>query len=91
MNTWKSFWESWKIISGQKPDLIISTGADAGFLTCLAGKLQGKKIVFIESFCRPSKPGLSGRLAYHFADLFIYQWKEMKEFYPAGVYGGSIF
>jgi len=89
--TIKSFFQALKILKKEKPDIIVSTGADAGLVVCIAGKLLGKKIIFIESFCRPTKPGLSGKIAYYFADLFIYQWKELEEFYPKGVFGGSIF
>lgn len=89
--TLKCFFQCLDIIREEKPDLIVSTGADIGLVACLAGKLLGKKIVFIESFCRPSKPGLSGRIAYLFADKFIYQWKELGRFYPRGIFGGSIF
>lgn len=91
ISTLRNFSQSYKIIKKEKPDLIISTGADSGLVTSLVAKLMGKKVVFIESFCRPSKPGLSGKIAYHFADLFIYQWKEMGKFYPRGIYAGSIF
>lgn len=86
-----SFLQSWGIIAREKPDVIISTGADIGILACIAGKLQGKKVVFIESFCRPQRPGVSGRIGYFFADLFIYQWKDLEKFYSKGVFGGSIF
>jgi beta-1,4-N-acetylglucosaminyltransferase len=79
------------MIGRERPDLIVSTGADAGLMVCIAGKLRGKRIIFIESFCRPVKPGISGRIAYLFADLFIYQWKELAKYYPKGKYGGSIF
>ena len=89
--TLKSFFQCLKIIRKENPKIIISTGADVGLVTCIAGKLLGKKIVFIESFCRPTKPGVSGKIAYLFADLFIYQWKELEKYYPKGVYGGSIF
>jgi len=89
--TIKSFFQSLKILKKENPKVIISTGADVGLVVCLAGKLLGKKIIFIESFCRPLEPGLSGKIAYLFSDLFIYQWKELERFYPKGVYGGSIF
>ena len=89
--TIKCFFQSISILRKEKPDLIVSTGADAGLVVCVAAKLLGKKIVFIESFCRPLKPGISGRIAYMFADLFIYQWKELEKYYPRGIYGGSIF
>ena len=91
VKTIQCFWQAWKIIQREKPDLIISTGADVTVPICLAGKLLGKKIVFIESFCRPTKPSVSGQLAYRFSDLFIYQWKPLEKFYSRGKFGGSIF
>ena len=89
--TIKCFFECISILRKQNPQAIISTGADLGLVACIAGKLLGKKIIFIESFCRPLGPGISGRIAYLFADLFIYQWKDLEKFYPRGIYGGSIF
>ncbi|MDO8538445.1 MAG: PssD/Cps14F family polysaccharide biosynthesis glycosyltransferase [archaeon] len=87
----KNFFQSWKILSREQPDLIISTGADVAFSTCLLAKLMGKKIIYIESFCRPFKPSITGRLVYHFADLFIVQWKQVWKYYPKAQYGGPIF
>ncbi|MCR4368734.1 MAG: UDP-N-acetylglucosamine transferase subunit ALG14 [archaeon] len=91
ISTISAFLKGVSILRKERPDLVVSTGADVGLLVCIAAKLLGKKVVFIESFCRPTKPGISGRIAYHFADLFIYQWKELEKFYPRGVFGGSIF
>ncbi len=89
--TAKCFLQCLLTINREKPDLVVSTGADLGIIACIAGKLLGRKIVFIESFCRPLKPGVSGRIAYLFVDLFIYQWEELRKFYPRGIYGGSVF
>ena len=89
--TIRSFLQCIDFVKRENPAVVVSTGADVGLVACLAAKLLGKKVVFIESFCRPSKPGISGRIAYLFADLFIYQWKGLDRFYPRGVYGGSIF
>ncbi|MAG18445.1 MAG: polysaccharide biosynthesis protein [Candidatus Diapherotrites archaeon] len=89
--TIKSFFQSINVLRKENPEVIVSTGADVGLVVCVAGKILGKKIVFIESFCRPTKPGISGKIAYLFSDLFIYQWKELEKYYPKGVYGGSIF
>ncbi|MFH1751986.1 MAG: PssD/Cps14F family polysaccharide biosynthesis glycosyltransferase [archaeon] len=86
-----SFFQSLKILLKEKPDLIVSTGADVTVPVCFIGKLMGRKIVFIESFCRPLKPGISGKLVHPIADLFIVQWKEMLKFYPKAVYGEWIF
>ncbi len=83
--------QSLKILLKEKPGLIIATGADVTVPVCFLGKLLGKKIIFIESFCRPLRPGVSGRLVYRIADLFIYQWKGLAKYYPKGKYGGFIF
>ncbi len=91
IETIKCFFQCIEALRKENPQVVVSTGADLGIVACLAGKLLGKKIVFIESFCRPEKPGISGAIAYLFADLFIYQWKELEKFYPRGVFGGSIF
>lgn len=89
--TTAAFFECLKILRRENPQLIVSTGADIGLVACTAAKLLGKKIVFIESFCRPKSPGLSGKIAYLFADKFIYQWSELSAVYPRGEFGGSIF
>lgn len=89
--TIKSFFQGLKILLKEKPDVIVSTGADIAVPVCIAGKFLGKKIIFIESFCRPFVPGWSGRIVYAFADLFIYQWSGLKKYYPRGVYGGMLF
>ncbi|MBS3061346.1 MAG: polysaccharide biosynthesis protein [Candidatus Diapherotrites archaeon] len=83
--------ESFEIFHREKPDVVIATGADVSVPMCFIAKLYGKKVVFIESFCRPLKPGISGRLVYPIADLFIYQWKALAKYYPKGKFGGSIF
>ena len=80
-----------KILQKEKPDLIISTGADVALASCFIGKLLGKKVIFIESFCRPIKPGITGKLVYQIADLLLYQWKALKKYYKQGIYAGPVF
>ncbi len=83
--------EAWGVVAKENPSLIISTGADVTVPICIAGKLQGKKVIFIESFCRPLTPSVSGRIVSLFADRVIYQWPQLKRYYPGGILGGSIF
>src|SRR3990167_4260002 len=68
-STLQTFAQAWKVLEREKPDAIISTGADVAVPMLIAGKLKGARIVFIESFCRPSKPSVSGRIAYLLSDL----------------------
>ncbi|MBN2521215.1 MAG: hypothetical protein JXB17_11955 [Bacteroidales bacterium] len=78
------------IIIKEHPKVIISTGADVTFFIMLWGKLFRSKIIFIESGANVTSQSLTGRLVYPFADLFIIQWEELKQFYPNAVYGGCL-
>ncbi|MCX6799379.1 MAG: hypothetical protein NTW59_04785, partial [Candidatus Diapherotrites archaeon] len=50
----ENFFQSLKIFLREKPAVVISTGADTAIGICLIAKLFGRKVVFIESFCRIS-------------------------------------
>ncbi len=87
----KLFINTIEIMVKEKPDVIISTGALISFPFCFIGKLMFKKIIFIESFARVRKKSLTGKLVYPIADLFLYQWEDLKQEYPKGKYVGGIF
>lgn len=91
LKTLRCIGESFDIVRKERPDVIISTGADAAIPFCVLGKIFGARLVFIESFCRTRKPSWSARILYPFADLFIYQWKSLERFFPKATFGGSIF
>jgi beta-1,4-N-acetylglucosaminyltransferase len=75
----------------EKPDAVITTGTMVALPFCLLAKLTRKKFIYIESFARVYDGTKAGRFMYKFADLFIYQWETLKDVYPKGVYGGSIY
>ena len=85
------FCSAGKILSNEKPDMVITTGALLAFPFCLLAKLRGAKIVYIESFARVHSKSLTGRLVYPFADLFLVQWEPMLKLYPKAKYIGGIF
>ena len=80
-----------KILRKEKPDVVITTGALIAFPFCLLAKLQGKKVIYIESFARVHNRSLTGRLVYPFADLFLVQWESLLSCYPKAKYVGGIF
>ncbi|MBR4109671.1 MAG: polysaccharide biosynthesis protein [Oscillospiraceae bacterium] len=80
-----------KIISKERPDVVITTGALVAYPFCLIAKLCGKKVVYVESFARVNNRSLTGRLVYPFADLFLVQWESMLDCYPNAKYVGGIF
>lgn len=73
------------------PKYIVTTGAHTAGPICCIGKLFGSKIIYIESFANIHTRTITGRLIYHFADLFIVQWESMLKLYPKAVYGGWIY
>jgi UDP-N-acetylglucosamine:LPS N-acetylglucosamine transferase len=86
-----NFIQSFLVFMKEKPNVVISTGADTAIPICLIAKLFRKKVVFIESFCRIKEPSLSARIMYRFADLFLVQWPENKKFFPKAEFVGSVF
>ncbi len=83
--------ESLFVLLKEKPDLIISTGADVAVATCISGKLFGKKLIYIESGGYVTSKSVSGRIIYPFADLFIVQWEPALKNFPRATYGGPLF
>ena len=79
------------VLLKEKPDLIISTGADVAIATCIFGKLLGKKLVYIESGGYVKSKSVSGRIIYPIADLFIVQWEPALKNFPRAVLGGPLF
>ena len=77
-------WQSLLVLRRERPELVISTGADVAVPILLLGKLCGAAVVFIET-AGSAEPTLAGRLVYPVADLFIVQWPERLEQFPRAV------
>ena len=87
-----NLWEAARILAREKPDVILSTGAGPVVPFALIGRLLfGVKVIFIETITRVDRPSLTGRIMYHLAHRFYYQWKPLGRFFPRGRYGGIIF
>lgn len=80
-----------KVLSKEKPDIIISSGAAVAVPFFYIGKIMGAKLVYIEVFDRYDKPTMTGRMVYPIADKFIVQWEKEKNVYPKAINLGSIF
>ena len=50
-----------------------------------------KNIGYIDYTIKMYSPALDSELGDKIADLFIYQWESLKDVYPKGVFGGSIY
>lgn len=87
----RNIFKSFNIWIKEKPDIVITTGTMIAIPMCFIAKLFGKKFIYIETFSRVYNGTRAGKFMYKFADLFIIQWKSLKEVYPNAIYGGSIY
>ena len=82
--------QSLRVFLGERPDVIITTGAGVAIAMCWWGRIFGRKVIFIEDWCVVDKPSLSGRLVYPVAHLFIIQWKQLQKYYPKAKFRGTL-
>ncbi len=61
----------------EKPDIVISTGAEIAIPTFFIAKLLGMTTIFVESCARIRSPSSTGSFVYPFSDFFFVQWKEL--------------
>lgn len=77
----KNVFQSFALLVRERPEVVITTGAGMAVPFCYLAKLFGKKVVYIESFCRIEQPSLTGKMLYGIADLFLVQWEDLLEKY----------
>ena len=78
------------VILRERPDVVISTGAAAGCMTCFLAKLIGAKVIWIDSITNVERISLSGRMVRYIADLFLVQWPDLVEQYKNVEYVGEV-
>ena len=79
-DAWKlipSFFRAIITIRQEKPDAIITTGAAPGLVFLLAGKLLGRKTIWIDSIANTERLSASGRIASWFASRSYTQWEDL--------------
>ncbi len=81
-NSFVSIWPFFK----EWPDVVITTGAGAAFVTLILGRIFAKKIIYIESIARVTEVSLFGRLASKYAGLTIVQWPTMEDLLDGATY-----
>lgn len=89
-NLFKNTFLAIKILSKERPDLIISSGAAPAIPFFWIGKLIGAKTVYIEVYDRIELATVTGKIVYPVTDKFIIQWEEQKQFYHKGINIGGI-
>ena len=73
----RAFFWTILVLRGERPDVIVSLGAEIALPFFYLGKLMRIKTVFIESWCRVEALSKTGKLVYPIADLFLVQWPQL--------------
>jgi beta-1,4-N-acetylglucosaminyltransferase len=82
----KALW----IILRIRPDAILSCGPAIAVPVSIAGKILGKRIIFVETGSRVNHLSLTGRIMYLYADLFFVQWPQLRKKRPRAIYAGRL-
>jgi UDP-N-acetylglucosamine:LPS N-acetylglucosamine transferase len=86
----RTFWRSLRIAMRERPDAVVTTGSLPLALFCLACRLFGARIVWIDSISQITDLSLSGRLVKPISSLFLVQWPELAERFPGTCYAGEL-
>jgi beta-1,4-N-acetylglucosaminyltransferase len=81
---------AWRLLTGYRPDVVVSNGAGVAFPFFLIARLVGVKTVYVEVYDRVDSATMTGRLCYPLSHLFLLQWEEQRRLYPKGVVIGSL-
>lgn len=84
------FIQSLWVIIRERPAAVISCGPSTAVPVMYAGKLLGRKIIFIESWSKISTKSITGKLVYPIADKFFVQWEEQLRLYPKAIFRGRL-
>lgn len=84
------FVKALKLVFSERPDVVITTGSLPLAMVCLAAKMLGAKIVWIDSIANVEKFSMSGAMVRRFADLFLTQWPELAKKYKNTEYVGTL-
>jgi hypothetical protein len=77
-----------RLVTRERPDVIVSTGAGVAFPVMVIGWLRNSVTVYIEVVDRLDTPTLTGRLCRPVTTVFCVQWPQEPKLYDgAGVFG----
>lgn len=80
-----------RIYKKEKPDFVLSTGAEIAIPAVFIAKLFHIPTLYIECGAQVTKPSLTGRILSRIADTFYVQWPELLQAYgKKAQYRGSL-
>lgn len=91
---WRVLWNFFEfagILSRERPDVILSTGAGLALPAAVLAKLAGTPFIFVESPCCVTRLSVTGRLIRPFTARFLVQWPELARRFSGVEYRGGLF
>lgn len=70
-------WSAAKIVTRQRPELVITTGAAPGLVVLCAARLVGAQTIWIDSVANVERVSMSGNIAGLLADRWLTQWAHL--------------
>lgn len=87
----QGFFLALKLLRRERPDWVLTTGAEVGLFTIVAARLLRIRTVFVETVTRRENPTFAARLSYPFAHHFYVQHPEtLKHFGAKARYAGGL-
>lgn len=78
------------IVLRVRPDVIVSTGASAGYFALRVGRLIGARGCWVDSIANAETLSMSGHLAGPHSDLWLTQWPHLAEEPEGPHYRGAV-
>jgi beta-1,4-N-acetylglucosaminyltransferase len=79
------------IFRKERPDIVVSTGAEIAIPAFYIAKIFRAKTIFIECWCRVKTSSATGNSVYPVADIFLVQWQQLLKVYgKKAQYQGSV-
>lgn len=90
LNLFRNLWLAVRVLTKEKPDVVLSTGAGVSVPFLYVAKLLRCKTIYVESVARVKELSLSGKLVLPIVDVFYVQWPELAQKCPKTQYQGGI-
>jgi UDP-N-acetylglucosamine:LPS N-acetylglucosamine transferase len=85
-----AFVQTFRVISRERPDAIVTTGAMPMAIMCIWGRLFGAKIAWIDCLSQVDTLSLSGRVTRRLAHLTLTQWPDVATRFRRVEYAGEV-
>ena len=87
----KNLFRVTRIFWRERPDMVVSTGAEIAIPVILIAKLFRASTLYIECGAQVAHPSVTGRVVYTLVDTFLVQWPELLHAYgPRARFSGSL-